>query len=303
MHEFADGKFDVLVSSAIIEAGLDFPNVNTIIINRADSFGLSQLHQLRGRVGRSHARAYAYLLTPPSHVLTDAARQRLAALKDATELGSGFRLAMRDLEIRGAGNLLGPEQSGALAAVGLELFTRILAAEVARLKGEEVLPPAEVNVRLDLDAFIPASYIPDERQRLGIYRRLSEAGDDDAVAGLAEELRDRFGPRPAAVDHLLAVRKISLWGARAGVRVVDINGPSVRLEFGKGQFERASTADVPTEVTGVDVRAGRGGKTSVTFTVGEGAAVQDVTLAMLARFAEGAGRVQLSREKDAVRDG
>ena len=303
MHDFADGEFDVLVSSAIIEAGLDFPNVNTIIINRADSFGLSQLHQLRGRVGRSHARAYAYLLTPPSHVLTDAARQRLAALKDATELGSGFRLAMRDLEIRGAGNLLGPEQSGALAAVGLELYTRILAAEVARLKGEEVLRPAEVNVRLDFDAFIPASYIPDERQRLGIYRRLSEAGDDAAVAALAEELRDRFGPRPVAVDHLLTVRKISLWGAKAGVRAVNISGPLVTLEFGKDEFERASTADVPAEVTGVDAKAGRGGKTFVTFTVGEGAAVEDVTLAMLARFAEGADEVQLSQEKDAVRDG
>ena len=303
MHNFADGEFDVLVSSAIIEAGLDFPNVNTIIINRADIFGLSQLHQLRGRVGRSHARAYAYLLTPPSHALTDAARQRLAALKDATELGSGFRLAMRDLEIRGAGNLLGPEQSGALAAVGLELYTRILAAEVARLKGEEVLRPAEVNVRLDLDAFIPASYIPDERQRLGIYRRLSEAADDAAVAGLAEELRDRFGPRPGAVDHLLTVRKIGLWGARAGVRAVNISGPLVTLEFGEGQFELASTADAPAEVTDVDVKAGRGGKTFVTFTVGEGAAVEDVTLAMLARLAEGADEVQLSKEKDVVRDG
>jgi transcription-repair coupling factor (superfamily II helicase) len=303
MHSFAGGEFDVLVSSAIIEAGLDFPNVNTIIINRADAFGLSQLHQLRGRVGRSHARAYAYLLTPPSHSLTDAARQRLAALKDATELGSGFRLAMRDLEIRGAGNMLGPEQSGALAAVGLELYTRILAGEVARLKGEEVLAPAEVNVRLDLDAFIPASYIPDERQRLGIYRRLSEAAGDDAVASLAEELRDRFGPRPKAVDHLLTVRKISLWGAKAGVRAVNMSGPLVTLEFGPGQFERASTVDAPAEVKEVDVRSGRGGKTFVTFTVGAGEPVEDVTLTMLARFAEGADEVQVSKEKELGGDG
>jgi transcription-repair coupling factor (superfamily II helicase) len=160
-----------------------------------------------------------------------------------------------------------------------------------------------VNVRLDFDAFIPASYIPDERQRLGIYRRLSEAGEDAAVAALAEELRDRFGPRPVAVDHLLTVRKISLWGAGAGVRAVNISGPLVTLEFGKDEFERASTADVPGEVTGVDVKAGRGGKTFVTFTVGEGAAVEDVTLAMLARFAEGADEVQSSQEKDAGRDG
>jgi transcription-repair coupling factor (superfamily II helicase) len=288
MHDFADGKFDVLVSSAIIEAGLDFPNVNTIIINRADSFGLSQLHQLRGRVGRSHARAFAYLLTPPSHALADAARQRLAALREATELGSGFRLAMRDLEIRGAGNLLGPEQSGAVAAVGLDLYTQILAAEVAKLKGEEARPPAEVNVRLDLDAFIPPSYIPDERQRLGIYRRLSEAAEDGAVARLAEELRDRFGPRPAAVDHLLTVRKIGIAGARAGVRVVDVEGRRVRLEFERDRFQPASSANLPAEVVGVDVKAGRGGKTAAAFAVAEGAAVEEVALEILARFAEAA---------------
>ncbi len=288
MHDFADGKFDVLVSSAIIEAGLDFPNVNTIIINRADSFGLSQLHQLRGRVGRSHARAFAYLLTPPSHTLTDAARQRLAALRDATELGSGFRLAMRDLEIRGAGNLLGPEQSGAVAAVGLDLYTQILAAEVAKLKGEEARPPAEVNVRLDLDAFIPASYIPDERQRLGIYRRLSEAGEDGAVGRLAEELRDRFGPRPAEVDHLLMARKIGIAGARAGVRVVDVEDRRVRLEFERGRFQLVSSADLPAEVTAVDVKAGRRGKTAAAFAVVTGAAVEEVALAVLARFAEAA---------------
>ena len=294
MHDFAGGKFDVLVSSAIIEAGLDFPNVNTIVINRADSFGLSQLHQLRGRVGRSHARAYAYLLTPPSHAFTDAARQRLAALKDATELGSGFRLAMRDLEIRGAGNLLGREQSGAVAAVGLDLYTRILTAEVAKLKGEEVTAPAEVNVRVDLDAFIPASYIPDERQRLGIYRRLSEAGDDAAVEKLAEELRDRFGPRPAAVDHLLTVRRLSLWGGRAGAAVVNVGGPGVTLEFGKGRFESVSSAELPAAVTGIGVKAGRGGATVVTFAVADGARLEDVALELLARFAAAGAPARVS---------
>jgi transcription-repair coupling factor (superfamily II helicase) len=285
MHDFARGEFDVLVSSAIIEAGLDFPNVNTIIINRADTFGLSQLHQLRGRVGRSHARAYAYLLTPPSHALTDEARQRLAALKDATELGSGFRLAMRDLEIRGAGNLLGPEQSGAVAAVGLDLYTAILSAAVAKLRGEEVAPAADVGVRLDLDAFIPASYIPDERQRLSVYRRLSEAADDARLAALLEELRDRFGPPPAEAANLVAVRRLSLWGSRAGAAAVNVGGRTVTLEFGREQFERVSAAEAPAAVTGVEVRAGRGGKKFVTFSVEPSAAAVDVAAEILRRLA------------------
>ncbi len=302
MHDFADGKFDVLVSSAIIEAGLDFPNVNTIIINRADAFGLSQLHQLRGRVGRSHTRAYAYLLTPPSHALTDAARQRLQALKDATELGSGFRLAMRDLEIRGAGNLLGPEQSGAVAAVGLDLYTTILAAEVARLRGEELPPRADVNVRLDLDAFIPASYVPDERQRLGIYRRLSEACDESALAALAEELRDRFGPVPAAAERLLTVRRLSLGGGRAGACAVNIEGRCVTLEFRAGQFEKVSSAELPPAVTAVDVKAGRGAKTSVTFTLAEGVPAPEAALEILERLAGAEARAR-SPVKGTVRDG
>ena len=285
MHEFARAEFDVLVSSAIIVAGLDFPNVNTIIVNRADTFGLSQLHQLRGRVGRSHARAYAYLLTPPSHALADDARRRLAALKDATELGSGFRLAMRDLEIRGAGNLLGPEQSGAVAAVGLDLYTAILASAVAKLRGEEAAPPGDVGVRLDLDAFIPASYIPDERQRLSIYRRLSEARDDEGLAALAEELRDRFGSVPPEVANLIAVRRLSLGGSRAGASAVNVNGRAVTLEFGREQFERVSSAEAPGAVTAVDVRAGRGAKTFVTFTVAADAVATDVATEILRRFA------------------
>jgi transcription-repair coupling factor (superfamily II helicase) len=291
MHEFARGEFDVLVSSAIIEAGLDFPNVNTIIVNRADTFGLSQLHQLRGRVGRSHARAYAYLLTPPSHALSDDARRRLAALKDATELGSGFRLAMRDLEIRGAGNLLGPEQSGAVAAVGLDLYTAILASAVAKLRGEEAAPPGDVGVRIDLDAFIPASYIPDERQRLSVYRRLSEATDDEQLAALAEELRDRFGPVSAEVSNLIGVRRLSTWGSRAGASAVNVSGRAVTVEFGRGGFERVSAAEAPAAVTGVDVRTGRGAKTFVTFTVADDAVAGDVALDILMRLAASRARV------------
>jgi transcription-repair coupling factor (superfamily II helicase) len=303
MHEFAEGAYDVLVSSAIIEAGLDFPNVNTIVINRADAFGLSQLHQLRGRVGRSHARAFAYLLTPPSHALTDTARQRLAALRDATELGSGFRLAMRDLEIRGAGNLLGPEQSGAVAAVGLDLYTRLLAAEVARLKGETLTEPAEVNVRLDYEAFFPASYIPDERQRLGMYRRLGEAAGPQEVAALAEELQDRFGPPPAAAENLLRVRLISLAAGRAGASRVDLLPGEATLEFARGRFELLASVDVPAAVAAVDVKAGRRGKTLVTLRYEEGAPADETTREVLARFAEAAGDAEFSEAEETTADG
>jgi len=286
MHDFAARRFNVLVSSAIIEAGLDFPNVNTIIINRADAFGLSQLHQLRGRVGRSHVRAYAYLLTPPSHALTDAARERLQALRDASELGSGFRLAMRDLEIRGAGNILGPEQSGAVAAVGLELYTDILARAVGELKGEGPPLSAEVTVRLDRDAFIPPGYIEDERQRLGVYRRLSEVADERALASMTEELRDRFGPLPAAVSRLLAVRDIRLQGEKAGVELVTIRGRTVTLELGEADLARMADIAAPASVAGVAVRPRRG-KTVVTLTLAADAPAETATLEFVRRLAAG----------------
>lgn len=284
MHDFGRGCFDMLVSSAIIEAGLDFPNVNTIIINRADAFGLSQLHQLRGRVGRSHARAYAYLLTPPSHALTDVARQRLQALREATELGSGFQLAMRDLEIRGAGNILGPEQSGAVAAVGLDLYTQMLAGAVATLKGEEPGWEDDVPVRLDRDAFLPADYVPGERQRLSLYRRISEAPDDQTVDRLAEELRDRFGPLPEAAARLLLVRKIRYFGRRAGIAGVRIAGPRLTVEFLEGRFERAAALGVPPEVRDVEVLP-RLKKKTVVFTIAPPAAPEEVALALARKFA------------------
>jgi len=286
MHDFAAARFDVLVSSAIIEAGLDFPNVNTLIINRADTFGLSQLHQLRGRVGRSHLRAYAYLLTPASRALTDAARRRLQALKDAAELGAGFRLAMRDLEIRGAGNLLGPQQSGAAAAVGLDLYAKILADAVAELKGEE-LPPAEVAVRPGNDAVLPPSYVPDERLRLAIYRRLSVANAEEVVDDLAAELRDRFGPLPRAVARLLTARKLHLVGARAGATAIEIEGPAaVTVEFGEGELERLAAVRLPAEVVSFDVTR-RGAQTAVKFAVAGGAEADEAVLAFLRRLAAG----------------
>jgi transcription-repair coupling factor (superfamily II helicase) len=193
--------------------------------------------------------------------------------------------------IKCKGNLLGPEQSGAVAAVGLDLYTAILASAIAKLRGEEVAPPGDVGVRVDLDAFIPASYIPDERQRLGAYRRLSEAGDDEQLAAFDEELRDRFGPVPSEVSNLIGVRRLSLWGSRAGASAVNVSGRAVTVEFGRGEFEHVSSAEAPAAVTDVDVRAGRGAKTFVTFTVADDAVAGDVAAQILRRLAAARARV------------
>lgn len=263
MHRFADGNFSVLVSSAIIEAGLDFPNVNTLIVNRADTFGMSQLHQLRGRVGRSHVQAYAYFLTPPSHALTDAARRRLQAVAEASELGAGFQLAMRDLEIRGAGNILGPEQSGAVGAVGLDLYTELLAQAVAALRDEEPPTARDVPVRLDRDAFLPQDYVPEERLRLAIYRRLSDATTEKDVDDLAAELRDRFGPPPPAVTRLLNVRRLRVVAAPLNIISVEFKGSRSFLNFKREDFASVSRTAGPEGIKNVEVRPSREGITVI----------------------------------------
>ncbi|MCP4229214.1 MAG: transcription-repair coupling factor, partial [bacterium] len=234
MVTFQNRDIDVLVSSSIIESGLDIPNVNTIIVNRADTFGLSQLHQLRGRVGRSHEQAYAFLLTPATTALTDKASRRLRAIKEATELGSGYRLAMRDLEIRGAGNLLGAEQSGHVSAVGLEMYMKLLNAAVSRLKGKQP-PPDEGKLALTVsfEAGLPRGYIRDERQRLNLYRRISEIGNEAGIADIEGELRDRFGRLPWATTNLLELQRIRLHAAAVPLRSITIKRNAVHLEFEK----------------------------------------------------------------------
>ncbi len=205
MADFMEKKVAVLVCSAIIESGLDIPNANTIIINRADHFGLAQLYQLRGRVGRSHERAYAYLMIPGEHLISRDAQQRLRALQELDDLGGGFRLAAHDLEIRGAGNLLGKQQSGHIAAVGFELYTQMLAEAVQELRGETVRPEVEPEIQLGVPAFIPGTYIPDENQRLVFYRRLAAVKSLHEIEEIAAELRDRYGPVPPLVDTFLRV--------------------------------------------------------------------------------------------------
>jgi len=224
MLDFVDGKTDVLVCTTIIESGLDIPNVNTIIINDADQLGLAQLYQLRGRVGRGAARAHAYLLYKPDKVITEAAQKRLQAIFEATELGAGFQIALRDLEIRGAGNLLGAEQSGHIGAVGFDLYVRLLAEAVERLRalrrGEQPAPSflerPPLTIDLPVTAFLPETYVPDLNQRLALYQRMAAVESLDQAEDLANELEDRFGPPPPPVRNLLWVVRLRALARIAG---------------------------------------------------------------------------------------
>jgi len=272
MSQFINGQADVLVSTTIIESGLDIPNANTIIIDRADRFGLSDLYQLRGRVGRYKHQAYAYLLLPRHAGLLTDARKRLSAIKQYSSLGSGFKIAMRDLEIRGAGNLLGPQQSGHITAVGFELYCQLLKQSVSALKGEPVKKRIDVTVRIDFihlqpgiptleqaekpvvqskdqisiprdvatwysepaprtsdtpapvrhaAAFVPHDYVPDDRQRVEIYRKLAQANDHESLSALKNECRDRFGPLPESVELLLILSELKILAADKGVSEIE----------------------------------------------------------------------------------
>lgn len=208
MLDFLENKTQVLVCSAIIESGLDFPNANTIIINRADKLGLAQLYQLRGRVGRSHHRAYAYLLIPGEKIITRDAERRLKALQELDELGAGFKLALHDLEIRGAGNLLGKQQSGQITAVGFELYTEMMEKAVKELRGEQITPEVEPEIRLEIPAYFPEDYIPDANQRLLFYKRLASIDDIQELEALKGEIKDRYGPFQAEVENLFYVMRL-----------------------------------------------------------------------------------------------
>jgi transcription-repair coupling factor (superfamily II helicase) len=205
MVEFLENKTQVLVCSAIIESGLDFSNANTIIINRADKFGLAQLYQLRGRVGRSHRHAYAYLLIPGEQAITGDAEKRLRALQELDGLGGGFKLALHDMEIRGAGNLLGEQQSGQITAIGFELYTEMMENAIRELKGEEVVPEVEPEIRLGISAYFPDEYMPDVNQRLFFYKRLAGLRSPRELDEIRAEIRDRFGPYGSSVENLFLV--------------------------------------------------------------------------------------------------
>ena len=227
--DFWEGKFDVLVCTTIIESGIDMPTVNTLVVDRADRLGLGQLHQLRGRVGRAGQRAYAYLFFPPDRELTEEAYERLKTIGEHTELGSGFKIAMRDLEIRGAGNLLGGDQSGHIAAVGYDLYVQMVSEAVAELKGEEVREPAEIKLELPLDAFLPPDYVSREDVRIEAYRRLAVVTAQHEVDDIAAEWTDRFGPPPAPAEALLRVARLRAECARIGIRELTVAKDVARI--------------------------------------------------------------------------
>ncbi|MEK6629345.1 MAG: TRCF domain-containing protein, partial [Acidobacteriota bacterium] len=239
MIDFVARKFDILLATTIVENGLDIPNVNTIIINRADRYGLSQLYQLRGRVGRSDRPAYAYLLIPPESSLSPVAKKRLAAIREFSDLGSGFRVAALDLEIRGAGNLLGGEQSGHIDAVGFEMYMKLLEQAVRELKGEELEDEVRATVNLGIDIRIDDSYVPDMAQRLVVYRKVAAARNETDVSGVLDEIRDRYGPPPDAVLNLAEYGRIRVLAERLGLESIDRQGTTVLLKFRDNAGSRA----------------------------------------------------------------
>jgi transcription-repair coupling factor (superfamily II helicase) len=222
--DFWEGRYDVLVCTTIIESGIDMPTVNTLVVERADLLGLGQMHQLRGRVGRSGQRAYAYLFHPQDKVLTEEAYERLKTIGEATELGSGFKIAMRDLEIRGAGNLLGESQSGHIAAVGYDLYCQMVTEAVAEMKGEPVKPPAEIKLDVPTDAYLPADYVAKEELRLEAYRRLAEVTTQADVDDIRIEWEDRYGPLPEPAEALLTVGRLRAECHRLGIVDMQITG-------------------------------------------------------------------------------
>jgi transcription-repair coupling factor (superfamily II helicase) len=233
MRQFSSGDLDVLVSTTIVESGLDIPNANTILIDRADRFGLAELYQLRGRVGRASQKGFAYMLLPGRAGIDPIARKRIQAITQYTDLGAGFRLAMRDLEIRGAGNLLGTEQSGHITTVGFGLYCQLLKRTVALRKGEDIPPIIDVDLRLDFmdyspstfdaanSAVIPSRYIEDERLRVSMYRKIAEASLPADIRRLNEEFRDRFGPSPKSLTRLLQIALIRIFATGCGITIIE----------------------------------------------------------------------------------
>jgi len=219
------------VATTIIENGLDIPRVNTIVVNRADRFGLAQLYQLRGRVGRSDRRAYAYLLVPARKALTAIARRRLKALQEFSDLGSGFRIAAMDLEIRGAGNLLGAEQSGHIGAVGFEMYCRLLERTVQEMKGEVPRPEIQAQISLGVDIKIPEDYIPDFSERLVLYKKISSAAGEADLDRLRDEIRDLYGDIPRPAENLLALAVVRLMADRLQIRSIDYSSGRVQIRF------------------------------------------------------------------------
>jgi len=231
MLDFLEKKYDCLLATSIIESGLDIPNVNTMIINRADRFGLAQLYQLRGRVGRSNQKAYAYLLIPPLKVLNETAKKRLKAILQYTELGSGFYLSLRDLEIRGAGNILGLQQHGFIEEIGYDLYCKLLDEAIRELKGEKVTKKPETKIRVDLDLYIPPIYIPDDKQRVEIYQKIADSKTLESLEELKSEIVDRFGRAPQQILDLLTLAQSKLIAQKNLISAIWLKKDRLEIEF------------------------------------------------------------------------
>jgi len=285
MVRFVSGQADVLVSTAIVESGLDIPTSNTIIINRADRFGLAQLYQLRGRVGRERLQGYCYLLVPADGRVDEQAQRRLRALQELTELGSGFKLALRDLEIRGAGNLLGAQQHGHIAAVGYDLYSKLLAEAVQELKGDKAGVVVEPVISVQVEGFLPEEYVPEVNQRLAFYKRLAGAAGDEELADLRAELADRFGPLPEPAEQLIDIVRIRIAARAIGVERVEAGEGKAVITFAP------STPIEPAQLVGA-IQASRGRlrmrrefTLEAAIATGAWPAVRDSLLGMLGGFA------------------
>ncbi len=245
MLDFIEGRTNLLVCSTIIENGLDIPQANTILINRADCFGLAQLYQLRGRVGRSHQRAYAYLMIPGEGSLSREARERLKVLQEQTELGAGFRIARHDLELRGAGDLLGSRQAGQIAAIGFEMYTELLEETLKELKGQKLEDRIDPEIRLGLSAFLPENYVADPNQRLVLYRKMAGARHEDEIYAIVDELQDRYGDIPTPAQQLLEVMKLRTWMKQLRIEQLEAVGHRLVFSF------PATTQVAPEQIMGL----------------------------------------------------
>ncbi len=254
MHDFLHRRYDILCCTMIVESGLDIPSANTMIVNRADCMGLAELYQLRGRIGRSAERAYAYLVVPKGRVLTELAEKRLRVLEEYGDLGAGFKVAMRDLEIRGAGNLLGAQQHGFIASVGFDLYCQLLDEAVRELRGQPAAEQGEPKMATDYKAFLPEEYVAHEADRIALYKRLADAREVEAVDAVADEIRDRFGALPEPAQHLVTLRRLRVQGKIAGAKSMIVRPNWVEIELHRDitrpfveQLTRAVGSALPLE--------------------------------------------------------
>jgi len=270
--DFIEGSYDVLISTMIIESGLDLPNVNTMIVNRADRFGVAQLHQLRGRIGRSSRKAYAYLLVPPKFEMSRMARERLAALTNFSSLGAGFQVAMRDLEIRGAGNLLGREQSGYINAVGFEMYQRLIEEAVREVKVEQAgaveEAPPELKLKIEADAFFPEPYMPEGGMRLNYYRELSRAHDVIKLDEMERDVADRFGRLPEAACNLFDMVRVRIGGEKLGAEKISVERHECRIEFPRDSLARERVLEIARQSESFPVEFSASGPFAVRLPLG-----------------------------------